>query len=86
MPTAYLCPKCRDVMRPHDGPWAVVHCIKCQHSCDLWYDTPETVEVEAAPEPYKPTLLVVQVRHETRLLDRAKIALKRFWVALSDAP
>ena len=40
-------------MRPHDGPWAVVHCVKCEKSCDLWYEQPETVEVETAPLPFK---------------------------------
>jgi len=44
-------------MRPHDGPWAIVHCPPCQQSVDLWYDEPQVVEAEV--EPYKPDLVGV---------------------------
>lgn len=67
VPKAYLCPKCRNIMHPHDGPWAVVHCFSCEISCDLWYETPETIEVDVAPQPRKPELVIIPIKHTDRV-------------------
>lgn len=52
---AYACPKCGKPMRPHDGPWDVVHCVSCQLSVDLWYETPSVIDTEEAIIPFKPS-------------------------------
>lgn len=41
-------------MRPHDGPFAMVHCLDCNQSCDLWYESPAEIFVAEAPAPYDP--------------------------------
>ena len=54
---AFKCPWCGRPMQPHDGPWAVVHCVPCQRSIDLWYDEPQVMQAEV--EPHKPEQILV---------------------------
>lgn len=57
---AFKCPWCGLPMRPHDGPSAVVHCVPCQRSVDLWYHEPQVMKAEVTP--YAPEMVVVDAR------------------------
>ena len=67
MAKVYLCPECKQPMRPHDGPWDIVHCVPCQKSCDLWYEQPEFVEMATTPHAYNPyhDMVVVHLRRDS---------------------
>lgn len=59
---AYQCEKCLGPLRPHDGPWDVLHCPECQRSVDLWHDPePKIIDVDFEILPYKPELVILKV-------------------------
>jgi len=42
-------------MRPHSGPWDVLHCIHCVRTVDLWYETPTIIDTIEEIVPLKIT-------------------------------
>lgn len=58
---AYACPLCGQPMRKIKGPYAVVYCLPCDRTVDLWYVTPKEIEVDEAPELYD-SLFVAPVK------------------------